>query len=356
MRPRRKQTTAVLFALLLLIMTVGVTFAGTADTRTVGANEVVNGDVTVFNDDLEIERGATINGDVVVLNGDAVIAGTINGDLVLFRGDLTLESGAAITGDCVLLSGEQSGVGDIGVNCVSVGGLPALAVPDKPATPDFPVIPAVPELGRGERSTQSTIGSALTAFGNVLVISVLALLMAVLAPDHLRRVADAAREKPVASGTVGILTVIAVPALMVLLAIVSALLIIVCIGLLGIPLLLLLAIGFVAAILIGWIAVGKLLGDRLMELFRRPDTSLVLRTVLGTVVLTVVMAALNTFAVGEWIAGIMTVVVGAIGLGAVTLTKFGRKPYPRMVQPDPDKMQDVLNTMPPDAESAPSTD
>ena len=31
-----KQTTAVLFALLLLIMTVGVTFAGTADTRTVG--------------------------------------------------------------------------------------------------------------------------------------------------------------------------------------------------------------------------------------------------------------------------------------------------------------------------------
>lgn len=347
-----KRTMAVLLAALLLIMTVGVTFAGTANTRTIGANDVVNDDVTVFNDDLEIEQGATVNGDVVVVNGDAVIAGTINGDMVLFKGDLTLESGAVIVGDCVLLSGEQSDTGDTGINCVTIGVLPALAVPGVPDSPGIPQLPPMPEV----RSSQSMVGRALTTVGNMLVLGLLGLLVALITPDHLRRISDAARDKPVASGAVGILTVVAVPALMVLLAIISALLIIVCIGLLGIPLLILLAVGFVAAIVVGWIAVGKVLGDKLAGLFRRSDMSLVLRTVLGTMVLTFALGILDTFAIGEWIAGVITVVVGAIGLGAVTLTKFGRKPYPRTVQPDPDKVQDVLNTMPPDTESAPSTD
>jgi hypothetical protein len=100
-----------------------------------------------------------------------------------------------------------------------------------------------------------------------------------------------------------------------------------------------------------------LLGDRLVELFRMDSASLLVRTLLGTVALTIIISFLNTFGIGEVVATLATIVIGAVGLGAVALTKFGTKPYPRLAELDPDKVSSVLDTLPPDAaESAQSSD
>jgi hypothetical protein len=352
-----KRGWAVLLTVLLLALTVSVTFAGNSFTRTVGAGETVNEDVTVFNDDLEVLVGGTINGDVVVMSGDAYVAGTVIGDLVLFNGDLTLESSATIDGDCVLLNGEQINIDGVNISCVTSGELPLFSIPGVPGAPEAPKLPTLDVVSQPSRSVAGTIA---TIIGNMLVVGILAAIAAAIVPDHLRRIASAAQEKPVSTGTVGVLTVVAVPALMVLLAVISALLVIVCIGLLGIPLLILIAVAFAAAIVLGWIAVGKLIGDVAAKALKLKTPSLIVRTVLGVLLLTLVIALLNTFTVGAVIAAFATFILGAMGLGAVTLTKFGTKPYPRIAEPDEDKLNSVMETLPPDdfdsAESAPSTD
>jgi hypothetical protein len=54
--------------------------------------------------------------------------------------------------------------------------------------------------------------------------------------------------------------------------------------------------------------------------------------------------------VGE---GLLTAIIGSIGLGAVALTRFGTRPYPAYnrvveapVKEDPDKVTAVLETLP----------
>lgn len=355
-----KRLTALLLAALLTVLVVGAAAASGAYTRTIGPDERIDGDVTVFNDDFELLSGSSINGDVVVMRGDAFVDGRIDGDLVLFNGDVTLTANATISGDCVLLNGEQNNDG-ANISCVTVGELPAFAIPEVPDVPGFAEPVGAPE-SRSTALLGRTVGGILTAVGNTLVLVILGAVAAALAPNHLRRVADAASEKPVATGTVGILTAVAVPALLVLLALMSALLIFVCVGLLGIPIIVLVVLGYLAALVFGWLAIGKLVGDRLATALKMSTPTILVRTVLGTAVLTLVIGIMGVLPIGDFLAPIVTLIIGAVGLGAVTLTKFGTRAYPLVATPDLDeeKVTSVLDTLPADeddsAESAPSTE
>jgi hypothetical protein len=101
-----------------------------------------------------------------------------------------------------------------------------------------------------------------------------------------------------------------------LVALLAAFLAVICIGL---PVALVLIVGLLAAMLLGWIATGSLIGERLVVLLGRPAPSRVMSAVLGTGLISVValvpcVGALLAFLAQSW------------GVGAVVLTRFGTRP------------------------------
>lgn len=379
-------------ALLLIAVLTPAIFAAPFLDTVVGENEVVNNDVVVFDGDLEVQEGAVVNGDVAVFNGDAFIDGRINGSITLFNGDLVTGIGAEISGQCVLLNGEVTGdyVAEsrsrnscTAIQSLELAPLAGLApgmfrnfenppeiaphrdldlewqtipaVPEMPEMPEMPVMPSVPMIPRvpGPESSSRNVGAELFGIlSSSLLAGFLALLAAAIMPNQLRQIVTTAREKSLVSGMAGALTAVAVPSLIVLLIPVSIILTFVCIGLLGFPIMFLLGLGLVAGTVLGWLAVGTWLGLRLFG--RGKEERLVRSAALGTGLLTFVvqMIGLMTFGVGG---AVLWFIVSCIGLGAVALTQFGMKPFPRRPtsntpgnSPDPDKVDNVLGTLPPE--------
>jgi hypothetical protein len=119
---------------------------------------------------------------------------------------------------------------------------------------------------------------------------------------------------------------------------------------------LLLALGLVLGSLLGWVVVGTWLGVRLFG--HGKDERIVRAAALGTGALTLIFGVLGLipFVFGE---SLLAFVVVSIGLGAVALTQFGLKPYPRQPRPNTpgegpnaDKVDIVLHTLPPEERTA----
>ena len=280
--------------LILLIGPAGTVLAEPYFDTVVEEGETINNDVIVFDGDLEIENGASVNGDVIVFNGDAEIDGTINGDLVIFNGDLNAGEQAVVNGDCVLLNGDVDNHSSSAISCTNIEGaelpgfvrgippIPAVpAVPDVPDLKDIPDAPPPPSMPdtRGPSRAGNTFADFMRTIASSLLLGGLAFVVASAFPNNLHKVKTTMRKKPVAAGAVGFLTAMAVPILVAILAVISAVLTIICIGLLGFPIILLILLAFVAAILMGWVAAGTWLGERF---FRRNDRSLAMKAAMGT--------------------------------------------------------------------------
>lgn len=376
---KRRVLIPFILALLLVAALSPAAFAGPLADTIIEENEVVNNDVVVLDGDLEIRSGAEVNGDIAVFNGDAFIDGTVNGSVTLFNGDLETGRGASISGECVLLNGDV--LGDSGPSgCTAIQSLefgqkwlnelppmeefvvpPMPAMPETPAMPEMPAMPEAPAQPRGEivpsvpapeNSFLNATARFLGIIGSSLLFGFLGLLTAAILPDQLRRIVNTAREKPVVSGMAGALTAVAVPSLIILLIPLSIVLTFVCIGLLGFPIMFLLGLALVVGSFLGWIAIGAWLGSRL---FGRGKTDHIKRSAaLGTALLTFIVGLLSfmPFIFGE---ALLSFIILCMGLGAVALTQFGMKPYPRRPRagdssndPDAGKVESVLNTLPPE--------
>ncbi len=80
---------------------------------------------------------------------------------------------------------------------------------------------------------------------------------------------------------------------------------------------------FLAAVVFGWIAIGAEVGQRMAEVFKwkmHPAAS----AALGTFVLTLVLGVIGIIPCIGWLGSAL---VGAIGLGAVVVTRFGMRQY-----------------------------
>ncbi len=359
-----KRISLIFIVLLLLVVPTGAVLAAPYFDQVVREGDTVNNDVIIFDGDLEIRSGGTVNGDVVVFNGDAIIAGTVNGDLVIFNGDLEAEDAAHVNGDCVLLNGQIDGESAGSIGCTTIQGEafpgmmkdfdfvppvpPVPAVPDVPAVPTAPTPPVFPDSGNHSGRPMGFFANILGAIGSSLLMGVLAFAVASLFPTQLQEVKSTVHKKAVASGAVGLLTAVAVTSNVTLLLLISAWLIIVSLGLLGFPIALVIMLAFVAAIIFGWIAVGTWLGGKI---FRGKGRSFAMVAALGTIVLTL---GLNILGMVPFIFGetILMVIISCVGLGAVTLTKFGMKPYPPLsvdeqviVEENNDKVSSVMETL-----------
>jgi hypothetical protein len=144
----------------------------------------------------------------------------------------------------------------------------------------------------------------------------LAVLVVIFWPKPIQRASHAIAEAPWSAAGVGVLTGIVAPVLLFVLAITICL----------IPLAILGLLLLIAAIVVGWIAVGYEIGLRLARAFKwslEPAPAAGLGTLL-------VWAVANGIAFIPCVGWLAPLIVGTIGLGGVLLTRFGRKDYPTL--------------------------
>ena len=359
---------ALLMALVLVVGSAGAAQAAQHG-RIVGADEVVREDLVVVGDDLTIEENGTVIGDVtvfggvarvggeidgslIIMGGSAVVSGTVDEDLVLVGGDLEVQDAADVDGECVILGGTVHGEGAERLNCNSFGRAEGLVVPSIVDIPDSPAPPSIElEIPDGQLGSPvgRFVGQLFGVLGQSVLFGLLALLVAAVAPHQLDRVSLTVRQRPAASGAVGLLTAIAGPSLLALLLLMSVLLTLVCIGLLGYPLVLALGLLLAVGVLVGWTAVGIELGRRLAQRIERlAKVSMPVQAALGTALLTLAAGTLSAlpFLLGGWLWTLAFFVVGCLGLGAVALTRFGTRPYP----PVTEKVRAAMVTLPEEEE------
>ncbi len=355
----------ILFGLLaLLLLPATAAQAAPVFNRTVvAAGETLNEDISLFGEELTIEAGATVNGDVTVIGGNADIAGTINGnfsmlggnvtlagpvrgDIAVLGGNLVVEAGTMVDGDCFTLGGNLTNRSEGGVRCSQSGALPWTVINGVFSRPEgapegAPGTGAAAQVGAGARSAIGLIGWSLFLTG-------IAWALATVWPRQLARTRHAVRERPLTSSVVGLLTAAAFASLSGILALISTLLIIACfIGLLGYPLLVAMAGLFGLAVVHGWVAIGSLLGERLLRTVTLKGNRDVNAAVLGTLVQTFglgLLLQLPAIVILPVLAGMVGFVLVCAGLGAATLTRLGRRPFPAELV-DAGKVDDVLATL-----------
>jgi hypothetical protein len=339
-----RKFTFVLILLFFLLVPSGVAFAGSMTDRVVRDDDIIPNDVTIFDDDLEIQAGGRVNGDVVVWNGNAVVAGTVRGDLVVINGDVDVTETAVIHGQCVLVNGVLNGDETSDVHCTTITGLPEIPGLDQ-------VLNEIPNfsapLGSYETPLDSFWGNLADAVGRTLFFGFLAFVAASFLPQHIARIGETVRRRPMASGSVGVLTAVAVPILVTFLGLFSALLLIVCVGILGFPIVIGMSVALLAGAFLGWITMGNLVGTWAVDKMNLQNRSLPVTAVIGTMLLTFFFGLLGAipWIMGEWLVGVFAM---CMGLGAVALTKFGTQTYPPVMvgEPNVEKITAVLDTLP----------
>ena len=357
---------------LLLVPTTAVFAAPIQDgVDVIAEGQTVNNDIALFGKDLAIHKGGFVKGDVVVFGGNAEvdgqikgnvvlfggnmeIANEIDGDLVLFGGNLTATEGAKINGDCVLLGGNLENMAGANLGCSSADVPNVLAsISQELPKGDFPL----PNMPRGGSFVGETIGAIFSS----LFAGFLAFVAAAAMPQHMERIERTVRQKPMASGAVGLLTAVSVPAIIALLLPISIILTFVCVGILGFPIMLALGLGLIAGSVLGWLTVGHMVGERLVAVLGMKRLSMPVTAALGAAAMTLVINALGIVTFGA-VDVLLTTIVTSLGLGAVALTQFGTKSYPFLATPtkrviesdddgivvDDDKLTAVLRTLPHD--------
>lgn len=268
------------------------------------SGEVAEQDVLLFGGSLTVEKDAKMKGSAILFGSQATIDGNMHGDLVLFGGHLVLGNTAEVTGDITSLGGAIETIpGAIVTGKVGVESWNEPSGIDKQPSPLSPVIQLV-DYGL----------KILWIIVESIAMAVLAALAAMFLPRPMERVGDAVAAQPVPSGLMGALTVIAAPFVALVLSIT---LILIPAALLGIA-------ALMAALMMGWISLGLLMGSRMADSFNQ-QWSMPVSAGLGT--LTITLAARFAYLI-PCVGWLVMVVAACAGLGAVVFTRFGSAAYP----------------------------
>ena len=271
-----------------------------------------NGDLTVFGT-ADVQESASLNGTLVVF-GDADVAGDVDGDVFTM--------GALVLRETAYVSGDVSAAGAINQQDGAVvdGDISPMSERGFDFDGDFPI--EVPQPFAGPSVTVRSrplwvqgLWATVKAIAAVVILSLLALVIVSIWPHQTERVERAIEEASLTSFGMGLLVY--------LIAFVASAILAITICLSPFALLGWLVIG--VGLLLGWVALGSMLGKRiLVSIFNQPQPQQVAAAVLGTAVLTLVLAMTRVF----WpIHGILMFVLIPLASGAVLLTRFGTMPY-----------------------------
>lgn len=328
---QRKMRWRLALALALVLLVVVPVWADDGDQGTVrfgedlvvGPGERVRGDAVVFGADALVEPGGLVTGDLAVMGGSATIRGEVLGAVVVFGGGARLEEGCLVSGDVITFGGEVHQSPGARVQGQVLSGFrwapfagrfwPWAGQAGEPSAAGV----ERPPLSWAEAFVAGLLGllrGIVGALVSALLLAGLAILAMLFLPRHTRQISVCAETAWPASLGLGILGALA--------AIVVALMLVLTLCLAPLGLLLLVAVA--GAWILGLIAIGLLIGERLFQALNQADVSPLWQAATGVALLILVS---NAPCIG-WAIGLGA---GCIGLGAVLLTRLGTRPY----QPDP---------------------
>jgi len=261
-------------------------------------NESINGDLSIFGGAVNLEKGSTINGNVILIGGTVNADGTINGGINGLGGSITLGDSAVVQGDIstIGVSVNKSDTAVVQGNVLSQSES-GVQLPDVPRM----ILPNIIQ----------PFTSAMGVVMRSLVMAILAVLAMLFLPKQAINVSDSIEDSPVSAGAIGLLTLILFPFVIVLLAITLIL----------IPLSLVAVLIFILGLILGWIAVGYELGERLAALFKSTWAPAVSAGV-GTFILCIVTELLNIIPCVGWV---IPVLVALVATGGVVISAFGTR-------------------------------
>lgn len=262
------------------------------------------GSIVKIGSDVTIEAGQKAH-NVVVIGGQITINGTVESHVVAIGGSVVLTKTAVVRGSVLALGGIIVSARDSQVT----GTLTEINSSNLVET----VITALSSEWEGWSWV-----FAIILFSIFLVILVLALLIVALLPKPVRTVADAIAENTFKVVLCGILGLVLVVPLAFLLTI----------SVVGIALIPLEVIIVSCSILLGFIAVGNLVGKKVLKLFKRQNPRMVSETFLGMIILWLLGGI-------PYIGWMVTAVAIVIGLGGTLITRFGTYRGWRTVAPPP---------------------
>ena len=307
----KKVLLACLLALLLAVSATPAFADGNGgrivfgESFTLESGEVMDGDLVVLGGSVVLETRSRLDGNVVVMGGSARVAGEVDGDLVVFGGDVVLRSTAVVDGDLVTIGGNVQRDPGAVVRGNEVGGL------EFEGFPRFGAFPTRFTFDRGVDLWSRSIFNVFRDIFVALALAALGLLVVLFWPKQTGVVGQATLAAPLPSGGVGLLTAVVAVVLMVLLAIT------ICLS----PVAFLLGVALLVAGVFGWIAVGLLVGQRLLEAFKVKGITSLMAVAAGTLLISLLSAI-------PCLGALIAFVVGCLGLGAVVLTRFGTQAYP----------------------------
>jgi len=242
--------------------------------------------------DVTIEKGQKVHS-VVAIGGQITVSGAVEKSVVAVGGSVVLTKTAVVKG-----------------NVISLGGVIVMAR-------DAEVRGDLTEIN--SNNLYETLTTALSSewegwswifavisLSIFLVILVLALLIAALLPKPVRIVSEAIRENTFKVILCGILGLVLIAPLALLLTI----------SVVGIALIPLEVIFVVCSVLLGFIAVGQLIGAKLLRFLKRSEPGIVRETFWGLVILWLI----GWIPYVGWMVKAIAIV---IGLGATLVSRFG---------------------------------
>lgn len=265
------------------------------------------GDVLVISGNATVGPEANLYGILTVISGNAVIQGRVHGDVNLIGGTVYLRSGSLVTGDVNVVSGDV--VRD--PNATVQGEITRSRVRWEGFSQAWGqwLLPSVAGTGPGWAlwALLRWFLSVVRTFLVALAVAAVAAVLALLWPDEIARVARTAEDAWLPAFGVGLLTWLVGGLAVVLL------LITLCLAVLGIVAL----FALFALALLGWTAVGKVVGERLWAGLGLDPSSPVWPTVAGTFLITLLSRA-------PCVGWIFAALVGSVALGAAVMTLYAR--------------------------------
>jgi hypothetical protein len=275
---------------------------------TLGSGETLDGSLIIFGGVVTLETDSTVTGDVVLVGGTVTIDGIVEGDVVGVGGVVTLEDDARLESNLTTVAAalnrdvnaEVAGQVITGIQIpFNFSGFRGIQPQN---IPDFQV-------------RISPLWNAVWFLFRTFLWAALAALLVMFLPNPTTRTAQAIIAQPLLAGGLGLFTAVVAPLLLIAMAV----------TIIGIPISLLGVLILVIAWVLGFVAVGLELGQRIGKTFNR-DWPLAVAAGVGTFVLALVVNGVD--ALLPCIGWMVPVLVGMLAVGGVLMTRFGTQSYP----------------------------
>ena len=332
MKTTLKLLTLMLAVAIVLVPTSAVQARGTSsglldgrvifgDNFTLEKDDTLTGDLVVFGGNVTVEEDATIQGDTVVIGGNVNMDGLVEGSVVIIGGSMHMGETSVVEGDLVTIGGSLSRDPGAEVQGDVVTNVPApdIRFPDVPNPPRVPDVPGVPSPSNPPfvNFDFNPLANFFQMLFTTIAVSLLAMLASLFLQPQIERVAQAIVTNPVIAGSIGLLTGVLAPVVLVILAITLIL----------IPVSILAAMALALAWLFGLISIGTEVGERFTKAINQTWAP-PLTAGMGTFLMMIVVGGIGMIPCIGWL---VSSLVALIGIGGVVLTIFGSQPYPRVV-------------------------